>query len=227
MNKIDSYLNELYIKEEINLPNLDVKKFASKFKSVVNVNDPKGSVKNIMKIAPPGIKPSMIQGINTYISSKYDKFDSLKDKATKIVKNSVEGVSPKMADIAGSYLAISSMFAKKAQSNMTHEANLTLNIQEFMGKVQKFGEDYEEEAEKKNRKIRPSDYADLSVAWVIVVMSTGLAIGISTGVYIALKIVAMAFAATLAGFMSVISWGIVIILFTLICSFIASKTGLG
>jgi len=228
MNKIDSYLNEIYVREELNLPNLDVKGFISKSKKVVDEKDPKGSINRILKIAPPGIKPSMLKTIDSYASGKYDKYDTMKASTAKIIKNSIEGVSPKMAEIAASYLTISSMFGKKGQQNMTHEAMLKINIKEFVVKARSFGEDYsDEEEEKSNKRLRPSDYADLSVAWVIVVMSTALAVGIGGGVYVFLKVIAVAIAASIGSVMTIMTWGLVIVVFTIVCAMIAGRLGLG
>lgn len=228
MNKIDSYLNEVYVREELNLPKVDFKGFVNKSKKIVDEKDPKGSINRILKISPPGIKPSMLKTIDNYASSKYDKYDKMKNDTARIVKNSIEGVSPKMAQIAASYLVISSMFGKKNQQNMTHEAMLKTNIKEFVVKTRKFGEDYsDEEEEKKNKRLRPSDYADLSVAWVIVVMSTALAIGIGGGIYIFLKVIAIAIAASIGTVMTIMTWGLVIIVFTIVCAMIAGRLGLG
>jgi len=228
MNKIDSYLKEIYVREELTLPKMDFKGFANKSKKIVDESDPKGTINRILKIAPPGIKPSMLKTIDNYVSGKYDKYDKMKGDTQRIIKNSIEGVSPKMAEIAASYLVISSMFGKKGQQNMTHEAMLKLNIKTLVGKARKFGEDYsDEEEEKKNKRLRPSDYADLSVAWVIVVMSTALAIGIGGGIYIFLKVIAIAIAASIGTVMTIATWGLVIIVFTVVCAMIAGRLGLG
>jgi len=224
MNKIDIYLNELCIQEDITsvLPKIDFKSYVQKLKGSVKIKDPKGSMNKIAKMAPPGFNVNVVKKIDKLVSTKYANYKKLQKMATQVVKNSINDVSDKMATIAGSYLVVSSMFAKKGKEGITHEASLKLQLKAFVKGVRKFGEDYDED-EKKNSKMRPSDYADLSVAWVVVVMSTALAIGIGGGVFIFLKVVAAAVAMSAGAVMMLLTWGVIIIAFIFVCSLIASK----
>jgi len=203
MNKLESYLNEIYIQEDMKealkeFSNLDMN-FMRKVKSALNPTDPKGSLKKVAKFVPPGINAKKAMSkIDSVIGLKISEYPRLKKRATAVVKNSVNGASKQMAEVAGTYLAFSSLFVKKGQENTTLDKNLKVNLKIFVGKVRKFGEDYEDEDDQKNKKtLRPGDLADLSIAWVVCVMSAGLAVGIGAGLYVAMKVVALAVAATL------------------------------
>ena len=223
MNKIDIYLNELHIQEDIAsvLPKIDSRSYIKKLKGSVNLKDPVGSMKKVAKLAPPGLTPNVIKRIDKVASEKYANYKKLQTISSRVVKNSIANVSDQMSEIAGSFLVISSMFSK-GKKNITHEANLKIQLKEFVTRVRKFGEDYDEE-EKKNSKIRPSDYADLSVAWVVVVMSTALAVGIGGGTYIFLKVVAASIAASMGAVMMTLTWAVIAIVFGIICAMLAGR----
>jgi len=219
MNKIDNYLNEVYIQEDIKealsaYQTID-KRFLSKMKGTIKENDPKGSMKRLKKIVPSGFNAkTALSKVDAALGMKVSEYPKLKKRATVVVKNSINGISNQMAEIAGTFLAFHSLFAKKGQENTPVDKNLQLNLKIFVTKVRKFGDDYEESDSKEKSKMRPSDYSDISVAWVIIVMSTALAFGIGAGIYVALKVVALAFAATLPFLMSALTYticGVIII----------------
>jgi len=200
MNKIDSYLNEIYIQEDMqellkDFSNFD-KTFLGKIKASIDQKKPVESMRKIKKLAP-GFNAKRAQAkIDEVVGLKISEYPKLKTRATIVVQNSISGVSKQMAEVAGTFLAVSALFVKKGQEGISLDKNLQSNLKVFVTKVRKFGEDYDDEKEEKT-KMRPSDYADLSVAWVIVVMSTALAFGIGAGVYVALKVVSVAIAAML------------------------------
>lgn len=229
MNKIDSYLNEIYIQEDMQEVLSDYKRIdkptVMKLNAAVNPKDPKGSLQKLSKLIPSGFNgKKAITKVDQAIGMKISEYPKLKKRATIVVKNSISGVSDQMADVAGSFLAFHSLFAKKGQENMPLDTNLKNNLKIFVTKVRKFGEDYEDEKEEKT-KLRPSDYADLSVAWVVIVMTTGLAVGIGAGVYVAMKIVALAVAASLPFIMNLFAYTICGVIIMAAFIFIAGKMG--
>ena len=229
MNKIDSYLAGIYIREDIQDTLKDYKKvdkqfFVGNIKKAVNPDDPKGSLTRIAKVVPSGFNGKTALAKIDKVLGSIDEYSKLQSRATTIIKNSITGVSSQMAEAAGTFLVFHSMFAKKGKENIPVDQNLKVNLKIFVTKVRNFGEDYNEDKEEK-RKLRPGDYADLSVAWVIIVMSSSLAIGIAAGIYVALKIVALAFAATLPMMMNLFTYTICGIIIFVVFTLIASKMG--
>ena len=232
MNKLDMYLNEIYIHEDIQETLKDYTRFDKnmlmKIKSAVNPSDPKGSLKSLKKVAPSGFNSkNAISKIDSALGLKISEYPKLKNRATIVVKNSIDGVSPVMADIAGTFLGFHSLFTKKGQENQSLDKNLKANLKIFVSKVRKFGEDYEEDEKESKPKLRPSDYADLSVAWVIIVMTTALAVGIGAGTYVAMKIVALAFAATLPLIMKLFAYTVCGVIIVAAFALIAGRIGSG
>ena len=229
MIKIDSYLEAIHFQTEVTaiiegeddvdlgIPKMDVKKTAKKMKAAVNMKDPKGSIKKLQGMVPPGINKQTFNKIDKLLNEKFTDYSKFKRIASGVVKNSIDGVSPKMANYAGSFLAFSSMFAPKGKQNLSPDKNLKLNIKQFVTEARKFGEDYEQEEEKETSRIRVSDYADIAVAWVIITTSLSLAIGIGGGVYMFLKGagagLAIGLSIGLPGLLSIVGWGAVSIAF--------------
>lgn len=181
MNNIDIYLEELYIQEvELNIPKLD-KALVSKIKGNLDPKNPVASLKKISKLVPSGLKGNTVPKVDSYLSSRVKNYDKLKNTASQVVRNSIRGVSPKLSELAGSLLAISSMVSKKSQTNINPEKNLKNNIKDFVIKCRKFGEDYEDEEEKKGTKLRPSDYSDMVVAFAIVSIGIVIIASLITG----------------------------------------------
>lgn len=208
MNKIDMYLNEMYIQEDIQsfvkeFSKFD-KSFINKMKNAVDLKNPAGTIKKISKMAPPGlVNKKPVQKIDRTLTSALPEYPKWKKRATAVIKNSVSGVSDQLADAAGTFVVFSSMFAKKGQENIAIDQNIKNNLKMFVGKTRHFADEYENEPEK--RKIRPSDYADISVAWIIIAMSTALAVGVGGGAFVFLKTIAVAIS---AGVPSMIAGGL-------------------
>lgn len=189
MNKIDAYLNMIYemqmISEEvgIDIPNIN-KGFIQKINKSINTKDPYGSMKKIKTLAPPGFSINVVQKVENYMSKKYKKFSTFKSTASVVIKNSLSNVSPKMIDVASSFLSLSSMVVKKGDKNKKPNVILKTNLKKFINDTRAFGESYEDDDESSKSKMRPSDVADLAVAWVITGMAIIIASGLFTGGYV-------------------------------------------
>lgn len=195
MNKIDSYLEIIHEKDElIKDIGIDVKKLdkslVRKVSSAMDENDPKGSINKIKRLVPPGFKNTLPKAEN-FANKHFDKFSPFKMTSKQILKNSIPGISPKMLDAASTFLAISAMLGKKSDKNKKPEEILKLNIKEFVDRVRKFGEDYDDEDDTPSKsKLRTSDWTDIAVAFVIIVMASALALGVGTGLIVLLSAVA-------------------------------------
>lgn len=198
MKHIDNYIESLYIQEDVSSIFPSIKKnMASRIKGMINVNDPIASMKKISK-AVPNIDPNKkLPMVDKFLSGKIDKYNIYKTMTTKVLRNSIDGLTPKTANAVAPAIIAISMVAKKSNSNLTFEKNLKLNIREVVAKARKFGEDFEEEDEKdpakRSRKV--NDIADLSVAWAVVLVITTAIIGAVAGGWVFLNIVGMIVAA--------------------------------
>lgn len=198
MSNIDIYLEELHFQDEVlaifeadtpegevGLPKMDVKNTINKMKKVIDIKDPEGSMKKLKGIAPPGFSEKTVKKMDSFLSKKSKDYNKMKRTASQVVKNSIGKISPKMADVAGSFIAFSSMFAPKNSKNINPQANLKNNIKKFISKARGFGEDFEDDAE--NKKLSVSNWVDIAVGWTIVVTALALAIGIGGGVFVFLS----------------------------------------
>jgi hypothetical protein len=193
MDKINMYLESLYLQEDLIdiLPKFNATKIAKKIQANLDSANPKDSAKKISRFIPK-INPALVPKIDSFMSSKDTEYNKLHNRASIVLKNSLDNVSQKMANLAATFLVVSSMYAPRQKRNISHEQNLNSNLKEFITRVRKFGSEHEDDEE--NRKLRSSDYIDLSVAWVIVVMGSALAISLGSGSYAILTALATAFA---------------------------------
>ncbi len=194
MDKIDKYLEHIYIQEDFqNLIETTFEKDIHKvskdikgkkiFKQMHSLLDPKNPAKSLKKIKKfiPKVPKININTIDKYMASKVKDYRNLKKTADVIISNSITGISKESKDAASSFLAISSLFGKKKEK-ITTKDNLKKNIRTFVTKVRKFTEEYEEK-EEGGVKISKEDIPDFAVAWVIVIMTISLAIAVGTGLY--------------------------------------------
>lgn len=195
MDSIDKYLKELYIKEDDEyIIETDLKAALSKmtsskktqsilkgFSKTLNNKNPIGSLKQISSKIKyiPTIKTS---SIDKYLTPKLSEFKKLKNTANVILTNSVPNISKESNQLASTFLAISSMYTKKSEKNLSPNQKMKNNSKEFVMRVRKFMDDNDDEETSKSRGFQKEDLPDLAVAWVIVAMATALAIGMGTGI---------------------------------------------
>jgi len=203
MDSVDKYLDTLYLKEElIQLNEVEFSSFLSKLepesktkkltkniKSSLNKKDPVKSLKKIkmlLNIVPKGLKFKSIEKIAV---QKIDGYKKMKQTAGIVLKNSLPGMSKKINEFAATFLAVSSVMAKKKNKNLTPQQNLKNQIQDFVMQVRKFESDHggmEDEKESKGGGITTENMTDIAVAWVIIAMSTAIAVGGGIGAYVLL-----------------------------------------
>lgn len=203
MESVDKYLKVLHIQEELEqlneaninsffsklAPEAKTKSLIQKMKISLKEKDPVNSIKRIKTLLNflPVIK---LKKIDKFANSKIDNFKRMKKMASVVLKNSVPTISKKANDYASSFLAISSLVAKKNDSKLKPEDNLKKHIKEFVLRVRKFGADYgddtDDNSDSKIAGLSKEDLPDMAVAWTIVAMSTALAIGIGSGLFVVL-----------------------------------------
>lgn len=197
MKHIDNYLEILEVQDELSrLSEADLKQVISKLtpetktKSLVkqmstsiNKKDPIKSLKNVSRLLKfvPVVEPKKI---DSFMKAKSSEYLTLKKMANTILSNSVSGISDKMKEYASSFLAMSSFVSPK-DKEIPPKQMLKKNIKDFVIRTRKFMDENEPE-ETNNRKpmLQKEDIPDLAVAWVIVAMTTAIAAGLVTGVYI-------------------------------------------
>ena len=200
MDKIDNYLDHLYIQEELmTLFEVDLNQIVSKFtpdklkgiakkvQGTINKKDPVKSInriKTVMKAMPT----VNIATVDKYMASKVKDYKSLKKMAEAVIKNSFGGASKQAVGVASSAITVLSMVGKKNEK-ITLKDNLKKNVKEFVVRARKFGEDYSED-DKEPSGFQKEDLPDLAVAWVIITMGTAAAIALGTGGFMILAEVA-------------------------------------
>lgn len=193
MNNINTYLEELYIKDELLyefdlnsikklIPEDKIKELIKGFKADLNSKDPIKSLKKIKS------KLNFIPHINTssfdkFMISKIPNFNSLKKYSREVLENSLTNINQKSLDAASSFLAYTSVIMPKNESNKKQKDNLKINIKKFVFKFREFDEEITEENEK-TKKVPKEYMADLIVAWTVVAMAVTLSIGLIVGIFV-------------------------------------------
>jgi len=204
MDRINLYLESLHLQEDIAdlLPNINPTSMSKKIQANLDPDDLEKSIKIISRFTPK-ISPKIFPKVDNYMESKYDNYKRLRKRANVVLTNSLDGLSPTIASMASSFITLLSMYAPKGKENLTPEQNLNKNLKELISRSRKFASEHEDE----EKNIRASDYYDIAVAWTIVVMGTGVAIGLGTGSYIFLKLVSAGF----VGALSILANGAVVL----------------
>lgn len=155
MEKIDKYLNDLYITEEINYilefefksllnkfkTKSDIMSFGKKFKSLVNVKNPEKAIKKGKQLTK-NIKVEL-SSVDKFLSKIDKTFLKRKTLAKRILENSLSKASLSSIDIASSFLAVTSVIQKKNKQLPTN-VKLKNDIKKFVTQVRKFQNEYGE-----------------------------------------------------------------------------------
>jgi len=200
MDKIDNYLEHLYVQEELmTLFEVDMNQIIAKFtpdklKSItkkvqgsINKKDPFKSMK-LIKTVTKIIPTVNVATVDKYMASKVKEYNSMKKMAEVVIKNSFSGASKQAVAIASSAITVLSLVGKKNEK-ITLKENLKKNVKEFVVRARKFGEDYNED-DKETSGFQKEDLPDLAVAWVIITMGTAVAVALGTGGFMILSGVA-------------------------------------
>lgn len=188
MNNLNVYLESIYIQEDLKslIPNMS-DGLGKQLAKSIDIKNPDKTAKVVKRLLPRVEPKSGFSKLDKFMDSKFDKFKTYKQLASRILSNSVPGLSKYVADSAASAIVIISMFAKKSEKNQPYEKNLKKNLKEVVDRARKFGEDFdddyadEEDDAKKKRKIQ--DIADLSVAWGVIMVLSVVILGIGAGLY--------------------------------------------
>lgn len=196
MNKIDTYLEQLDLREELELvQEIDLKDFskklnlaklkgiASKLKNSFDIKNPNKIIKAVKSAKIPSVKPSTIDKI---IGSKVPTYKKNKASAKVVLKNSLGKANELSIDAAATFIALKSMYKKKDEKDNPNGI-LKRNIKEFVLKARKFQSEYESLPENKERAIPKDVLADYAIGATIVVLAIALAAGVGSGVYLILS----------------------------------------
>jgi len=185
MKKIDNYLNQLYVEEELQLLDealLDVvKKFtADKVKSFIGAVK-KGDIKQAKKIGDIlGVNRINPVKFNLFAKSKIPSYNESKKLTEKVLKNSIPGLSKKMLDHASGIIAIASVIPiKKNIAPKSPKARTKELLKDVIMRSRKWQDEYmDKEAEgKPNTSIPQNSIPDYAVGVTLVFVMAALAGG--------------------------------------------------
>ena len=164
MEKINNYLQLLYLSEELNFLQEGIgdmiKQFtADKAKSMLQRLSKLVDEKNFKGIqsfgTTTGFSKVKLQTIDEYMSSKYEEYTNLKEFTGRVLKNSLRGKhNKKLLDIASSYLAIRSFMPERKGAVPKPKRDSKDRIKDFVAKYNSYYDDYEEKASSPESKIQ-------------------------------------------------------------------------
>jgi len=194
MDRIDNYLQTLYLAEEFALLDESIgdaikkftadkaKGFMTKFKSMINSGNVKGA-QSLVKSTGIGNVPNT--KVDQFMNSKSADYGMAKTLATKVLTNSLPGKPKrKSIDIASTYIAIRSTMADKKGVPLNVTANAKKHIKEFIARANRYYDDYEQKADEAEKEGKPlpipaDSIPDYIVGAAIVIGFTSIA-GITT-----------------------------------------------
>jgi hypothetical protein len=189
MSKIDNYIDFLYLKEEMIheeelsglvksiTPQNKTKSMIQNISNSLDEKDIEGSIKKVKRVLMPMPKIKLSK-IDNFMNSKYKDYFKLKRTANVILNNSIPGVSKNMLDVASSFIVISSMVAKKSESNKDPKELMKRNIKDFVVKVRSFYDDDEEEVKGDNSPDSKVN-KDMLVGYATIAIGIVLAVGVA------------------------------------------------
>jgi hypothetical protein len=189
MSKIDNYIDFLYLKEEMIheeelsglvksiTPQNKTKSMIQNISNSLDEKDIEGSIKKVKRVLMPMPKIKLSK-IDNFMNSKYKDYFKLKRTANVILNNSIPGVSKNMLDVASSFIVISSMVAKKSESNKDPKELMKRNIKDFVVKVRSFYDDDEEEVKGGNSPDSKVN-KDMLVGYATIAIGIVLAVGVA------------------------------------------------
>jgi len=157
MERIDNYLETLYLAEELEVFQEGItdaikkftaakaKGFVKNFKSAVDSGKMK-KAKQVAKATGLGrIKPG---AVDSFMNTKSADYSTVKGLASKVLKNSLPGnPKAKTIDRAATYIAIRSLMAPKKGVIPKPTSNGKKYIKEFVATANKYYDDYDQQAD--------------------------------------------------------------------------------
>jgi hypothetical protein len=157
MERIDNYLQLLYLAEEFELLEEGIgdaikkftadktKSFIMKFKNMVKSGNIKGAQKLAKATGLTRVKP---KSIDKFMNTKSADYSVAKELANRVLKNSLPG-KPKKESIerASTYIAVRSLIANKKGIAPNVTVNAKKHIKDFVTKANKYYDDYDQQAD--------------------------------------------------------------------------------
>lgn len=200
---VELYLNDLQEQELLNefelqslfngeLVEEKAKAILKKISSHIDIKKPLKSLDNLKSLVPH----VSIDKLENELSKKFQNYNSMKSKATKVLQNSLpDETSKQVIEATASFIAVKSFFRKKDDPDKPDKL-LNQNLKAFVFKVNNFldepseighnvfgSEDTSVPVEKKNRRTILESAPDLIVGTILLTSIVALVFGISYGVY--------------------------------------------
>jgi len=164
MDRIDNYLQTLYLAEEFSLLDESIgdaikkftvekaKSFTTKFHGAIKSGNMEGAVKIAKSTGLGKVNP---EALDKFMNNKSADYAVAKELAYRVLKNSLPGNPKKESiNIAATYIATRSLMVEKKGVPPNVSANSKKHIKDFVKKVNKYYDDYEQqidEAEKEGK----------------------------------------------------------------------------
>jgi hypothetical protein len=200
---VELYLNDLQEQELLNefelqslfngeLVEEKAKAILKKISSHIDMKKPLKSLDHLKSLVPH----VSIDKLEHELSKKFQNYNSMKSKATKVLQNSLpDETSKQVTEAVASFITVKSFFRKKDEPDKP-EKLLNQNLKTFVSKVNNFldepsemghnvfgSEETSAPEEKKNRRTILESAPDLIVGTILLTSVVALVAGISYGVY--------------------------------------------
>lgn len=164
MEKISNYLDYLYLAEELevyqegigdivkNYTADKVKKMLARMSNFVETKNFKG-MRSLLNTT--GLTKVKLPTIDSYMSSKYKEYTTVKTLANRVLKNSLRGRhDKKLLEVASVFLAIRTFMPERKGAVAKPKKDSKTRIKEFVSKYNSYYDDYEEKQERSESKMQ-------------------------------------------------------------------------
>lgn len=183
MEKIDNYLELLYLSEELSyyqegigdtIKNFTAEKakgILTRIKNLVDTNNIKG-IQDFGKTL--GLSNIKLPTIDSFMSSKHEEYTNIKDFSHKVLMNSLRGKhNKKLLDVASSYLAVRSFMPERRGAIAKPKRDAKDRIKDFVAKYNSYYDEYEEKTKDSESKIQiPKESIPDYVLGITIIIST-------------------------------------------------------
>jgi len=157
MERIDNYLQDLYLAEEIELLREGIgdaikkftvdkaKGFITKFNGMIKSGNIKGAQSLGKSLGFGRVKP---KNLDKFMNTKSGDYSAIKGLASRVLKNSLSG-NPKKESIdrAATFIAVRSLIADRKGVAPNVTVNAKKHIKKFVITANKYYDDYDQQAE--------------------------------------------------------------------------------
>jgi len=183
MEKIDNYLEMLYLSEELNVYQEGlgdiIKKFTAekakalliKIKNFAETKDIKG-MQNLFKAT--GLSRVKLPTIDNYMTSKYNEYGKIRDFSRKVLKNSLRGKpNKKLLEAASVFLAVSSFIPERKGAVSKPKKDSKMKIREFVSKYNSFYDEHEQPSSDSTLKLPKESIPDYVLGITVIMTLVG------------------------------------------------------